>query len=208
MTKPKYDSVIFDMDGTLWDAVDSYCLIWDKTIAEFGFGNQPVRREQLISLMGKTLDKIVPVVTPEAVGNEEFIARLGENEREMMPTLGGKLYDGVVETIAQLHKKYKLLMVSNCSADGLPNFLRFTGLTPYISDTLSNGDNGLDKASNISLIAKRNNLKSPLYVGDTRGDEEACSKAEVDFAWAAYGFGTAVSPTFTLSKFSDLLNII
>ena len=24
MTK-NYDSVIFDMDGTLWDAVDSYC---------------------------------------------------------------------------------------------------------------------------------------------------------------------------------------
>ncbi len=33
MTK-NYDSVIFDMDGTLWDAVDSYCRVWNATIAE------------------------------------------------------------------------------------------------------------------------------------------------------------------------------
>ena len=24
----KTDALIFDMDGTLWDAVDSYCKIW------------------------------------------------------------------------------------------------------------------------------------------------------------------------------------
>ena len=29
--KEKFDSLIFDMDGTLWDAVDSYCEIWNVT---------------------------------------------------------------------------------------------------------------------------------------------------------------------------------
>lgn len=204
----RYDGIIFDMDGTLWDAVDSYCRIWDKTIDEFGFNQPPVKREQLINLMGKTLDRIVPIVTPEATGNKEFIARLGENEREMMPVLGGKLYDGVEETMQRLSRSHKLMMVSNCSADGLPNFLRFTRLEPYICDTLSNGDNGLDKAANISLIVDRNDLKSPLYVGDTKGDEDACRKAGVDFVWAAYGFGSAETPDYTLTKFSDILNII
>ena len=28
----KYDSLLFDMDGTLWDAVDSYCAIWNAAI--------------------------------------------------------------------------------------------------------------------------------------------------------------------------------
>lgn len=204
----RYDGIIFDMDGTLWDAVASYAGVWDKTIKEFGINRPPVTREELISLMGKTLDKIVPVITPVMAGNQQFISRLGENEREMMPLLGGKLYDGVQETLRKLSKKHILLMVSNCSADGLPNFLRFTGLTPYISDTLSNGDNGLDKAANIALMVKRHNLNSPLYVGDTEGDREACRKARVDFAWASYGFGSADKPEYTLTKFSDILNII
>lgn len=208
MAKSIYDSIIFDMDGTLWDAVDSYCLVWDKTISEFGISRPPVKREQLISLMGKTLDKIVPVVTPEVAGNENFIERLGQNEREMMPFLGGKLYQGVSSIIPELSKTHKLFMVSNCSADGLPNFLRFTGLEPYFSDTLSNGDNGFDKATNIKLIAERNSSKNPLYVGDTQGDLDSCQKAGVDFAWASYGFGTADRPTYILSQFSDILNII
>lgn len=208
MAKSKYDSIIFDMDGTLWDAVDSYCLVWDKTIGEFGVSRPPVKREQLIGLMGKTLDKIVPAVTPEVAGNEKFIERLGQNEREMMPLLGGRLYDGVREIMPQLSKTHKLLMVSNCSADGLPNFLHFTGLEPYITDTLSNGDNGLDKAANIKLISERNSVKVPLYIGDTQSDLNSCRKAGVDFAWASYGFGTADKPTYILSKFSDILNII
>ena len=32
----QFDSLIFDMDGTLWDAVDSYVAVWDATFAEFG----------------------------------------------------------------------------------------------------------------------------------------------------------------------------
>ena len=203
-----YDGIIFDMDGTLWDAVDSYCRVWDKTISEFGISQPPVQRELLIGLMGKTLDKIIPVVIPEMEGNDDFIERLGQNEREMMPSLGGRLYAGVKETMPELCKSHKLYMVSNCSADGLPNFLRFTGLVPYIADTLSNGDNGLDKAANIKLIAERNGLERPLYVGDTQGDLDACRRAGVDFAWAAYGFGTADNPDHTLTEFRDILKII
>ena len=30
------DALIFDMDGTLWDAVDSYCEIWNRTFRDFG----------------------------------------------------------------------------------------------------------------------------------------------------------------------------
>lgn len=205
----KYDGIIFDMDGTLWDAVDSYCSVWNRTIEEFGLTGRSIERSQLIDMMGKTLDKIIEVVLPQMSGNEGFITRLRENEQAMMPKLGGKLYDDVAEILAKLSKTYKLLMVSNCSANGLPNFLRFTGLESYISDTLSNGDNGLDKASNIGLIMERNVLQSALYVGDTESDREACSKAGVDFAWASYGFGkNVVQPEYTLKKFSDILTIV
>lgn len=208
MDTARYDSLIFDMDGTLWDAVDSYCAIWNKTFEEYGINAKPVSREMLVSMMGTTLDKIIDKVLPEVSGDNRFIERLIENEQEMMPRLGGRLYNDVTETVSTLAKKYPLFMVSNCSKNGLRNFLEFTKLKPFISDTLSNGDTGLGKADNIATIVRRHNLKSPLYVGDTQSDCDSCVKAGVDFVWASYGFGHVDNPKYTLSKFSDLLKIV
>lgn len=205
MSEKTFDSIIFDMDGTLWDAVDSYCKIWDVTLQQCGIIREPVTRNQLIGLMGKTLEHIIDILVPEAAGNQQFFKLLDENERKMMPVLGGKLYDGATETLAKLSKSYRLFMVSNCSSHGLPNFLQFTRLTSYITATLSHGDTNKDKAYNISEIARQFNLKSPLYIGDTHSDYEACQKAGVDFAWASYGFGSVPEAPIILKHIGDLL---
>lgn len=204
----KFDSIIFDMDGTLWDAVDSYCQIWDKTIAECGIKRQPVTRIDLISLMGKTLDAILDKLMPENANDSHFLQHLDQNERLMMPILGGHLYSGVKSLIPLLAEHYKLFMVSNCSSHGLPIFLEYTGLKPYFIDMLSHGDNNCDKTENIRLIIDKHALKSPLYVGDTIGDEQSSRKAGIAFAWASYGFGDVKKPDFTLNEFSDLQAIL
>ena len=208
MSDKKFDSIIFDMDGTLWDAVDSYCKIWDVTLQQCNIQREPVSREQLIGLMGKTIEKIVAVIVPEALNNPVFYETLDENERKMMPELGGKLYDGVKETLSVLAKKYKLFMVSNCSEYGLPTFLKYTGLSPYITATLSHGDTHRDKAYNITEIGRRYDLKAPLYVGDTQSDFDSCLQAGVEFAWAAYGFGNVPDATIRLNCFKDLLKFV
>lgn len=208
MHTPKFDSIIFDMDGTLWDAVDSYCQIWDETIAECGIKRGHVTRNELISLMGKTLDIILDKLMPENASDDRFLKKLDQNERLMMPILGGRLYPGVKSLMPLLARRYKLFMVSNCSSHGLPIFLEYTGLKPYVTDTLSHGDNNCSKAENIRLIMDRHALKSPLYVGDTIGDEQSSRQAGVAFAWASYGFGNAEKPDFTLTEFNDLQAIL
>ena len=196
------------MDGTLWDAVDSYCQIWDATIEQCGIDRRPVTRDELIGLMGKTIDIIIGELLPENAGDTRFLEMLDNNERLMMPKLGGRLYPGVKSLMPLLAERYKLFMVSNCSAHGLPNFLDYTGLKPYVTDTLSHGDNNCGKAENIRLIMDAHGLKTALYVGDTAGDELSSRQAGAAFAWAAYGFGSAVSPDFTLTKFNDLQAIL
>lgn len=208
MEPTRFDSLIFDMDGTLWDAVDSYCAIWNETLRQCGHSREYVTRDELIDHMGSTLDRIIADLTPGAENDDKFFAVLDHNERTMMPQLGGRLYPGVKELIPVLASRYRLFMVSNCSADGLPNFLDYTGLRPYFTDTLSHGQNHCGKDANISQLATKYRLTSPLYVGDTQGDADASHRAGVPIAWASYGFGHIDNPDFTLKRFDDLKEIV
>lgn len=200
------DSIIFDMDGTLWDAVDSYCKIWDETFRETGV-ECTVSRRQLLECMGLPIDEIFRRVVSVEVDAGRFLSRLDVNERDMMPELGGKLYPGVAGGIPRLASRYRLFMVSNCGAEGLHNFLSFTGLSQYIEDTLTYGETRLDKAENIRLLVNRHGLKAPVYVGDTQGDCNSAHKAGIPMVFAAYGFGSCRDAEYTVAGFDDLCDL-
>ena len=52
------DALCFDMDGTLWDAVDSYCEIWNRCFRKVGM-DRVVARQELIACMGLNLREIL-----------------------------------------------------------------------------------------------------------------------------------------------------
>lgn len=206
--KHNYDSILFDMDGTLWDAVESYCELWNRTIDYCCPQVGHVGYDKLAALMGYHLSYIHQQVVGNACPLDMFHERLTIVEKEIMRSLGGTLYPGVEETIAELAKSHKLFMVSNCTADGLPDFFAITGLGQYFVDSVSYGENGLEKDQNIDMIVKKHRLQRPLYVGDTRGDCASAHKAGLPFAWATYGFGKdVVGAEHILNSITDLLAI-
>ena len=208
MTKIDPDSLIFDMDGTLWDAVDSYCKIWDRTFADCGIEHAPVTREELLRLMGRHLEDIIAVLAPSLAGDTGFLEHLDANERSMMPVLSGKFYPGVRETIAALAPGRKLFMVSNCGSHGLSNFINLAGIAPYITEALSHGGTGKTKAENIAQLIHSYNLRSPYYVGDTQGDADAAHSAGARMIYCRYGFGTVTEPDITIDCFKELNDIV
>jgi phosphoglycolate phosphatase len=117
-------------------------------------------------------------------------------------------YDGVIRTIKNLSRNYKIFIVSNCQSGYIELLLEKTKLAPYINDFECYGNTDKGKAFNIRLLADRNKLKAPVYVGDTQGDYEATNEAGVPFIWASYGFGHPEKYIGKINKFSQLEDIV
>lgn len=188
----KYDSIILDVDGTIWDTTPIVAKAWNKAIDKLFPQVAPVTADILKGQFGKTMDVIgqnlFGCLGPEEQKKlldqccvEEQLA-LEQNEEDIT-------YEGVVETIRVLAAKISLFIVSNCQAGYIELVIKKLGISDYITDFECFGNNGLTKDKNIKLVVERNKLKNPVYVGDTQGDLEACKLAGVPFIWAEYGFG-------------------
>ena len=203
----KFDSLIFDMDGTLWDAVDTYCKIWNTAYSRMGITAE-VTRHQLLDCMGLPLDKITDLIAPAGIDRAELFRQIKEVDDELMPKLGGTLYPGVARYIPELARHYKMYMVSNCGEKGLEYFLKYTGLAGYFTDTLTNGETGLPKEGNIRLLMERHDMKRPMYIGDTQGDCDSAHAAGIPMIHAAYGFGSCQDAEMSASSFNELADML
>jgi len=127
MEKP--DSILFDMDGTLWDAVNLYVHSWNEAFKELKIQRRVVR-EDLTGMMGwegfKVLEKLLPEF--ETDRRKEIYRHVNDLRRKMLPEIGGVLYEGVKEGIEKLSKKYKLFIVSNCAEGIVERFCNWAAI--------------------------------------------------------------------------------
>ena len=209
MENKEIDAIIFDLDGTLWNTVDSCLKATSFVKEEHSDITRDVTKEQIESAMGKTSDEIVNIYygyLPREKGEEYANEAFNKNVENLLKE-GGTLYPNTRDTIIKLSKKYKLYIVSNCVKGYIESFLNTSGLKDYFSDYESYGNTLLSKGENIKLVIKRNNLKNPIYVGDTKGDMEASNYAGIPFVYAEYGFGKVEVFDYKINDISELLNL-
>lgn len=203
------DSIIFDVDGTLWDSTDVVAKAWTDYLRQKEQIDLTITAGQLKTLFGKPLAEIAALVFPEYPENEQLrlIDGCCEAEHALLHITGAPLYEDLEKALQILSAQYPLYIVSNSQCGYIELFLAKTGFAKYFHGHLCNGDTGLDKGSNIRQIADQNGLKDPVYVGDTMGDFEACRKAGVPFVLAEYGFGEVSEPDMRISKPMDLITL-
>ncbi len=205
----KIDAIIFDLDGTLWNTVDSCLKATSLVKEEHKDITRDVTREQIESAMGKTSDEIINIYygyLPREKGEEYANEAFSKNVENLLKE-GGRLYPNTRETIINLSKKYKLYIVSNCVKGYIESFFNTSGLKDYFDDYESYGNTLLSKGENIKLVIERNNLQNPIYVGDTSGDMEGAKIAGIPFVYAAYGFGDVESFDYKIDDISELLDL-
>lgn len=204
----KYDSVIFDMDGTIWNTEKEVCLAWNKVLADAGHPKR-VTGDELAGYMGLPMTEIAKQMfgTDNYDSVAELFGRCMQYENEYIAKYGATLYPDLINTLKQMYTKIPLFIVSNCQSGYIEAFFKAYDTAGYFKDYLCFGDTGELKDHNIRLLARRNNLNSPVYIGDTKGDCEAAHAAGVDFIWASYGFGHSDNYEGRIDRFADILSI-
>lgn len=204
----KYDSIGFDLDGTLWNAIDAITEAWVNTAIKYNLP-QP-SKEKMASVLGLNkvdlMNKLYPELDFETQMNffEDGVVTCNE----ILSFRGGILFDGLEETLAELKKHFKLYIVSNCQDGYIETFLRFHKLGDYFCDSEHPDSRCLPKGENLKKLLERNGFKNSIFVGDTQGDANAARFANIPFIYASYGFGSVDQPDYTIKTFPEILDIV
>jgi phosphoglycolate phosphatase len=203
MQKP--DSLIFDMDGTLWDAVATYTQSWNDVFTGLGIAIS-VDKDYLATKVGTESEKLTAEIMPDfdAEKRREIYALVNARRHVLLPQCGGVLYEGVKEGLQQLAGKYRLFILSNCAAGIIRLFIDWAGIDEHITDEIAHGINLLPKHVNIKLLTDKHQLRNPVYIGDTAGDGEQTRLANIPFVFVSYGFGETDDYDLKFDNFPSL----
>lgn len=203
------DSIIFDVDGTLWDSTDIVAEAWNEVICKNSDRKPNITGDTLKSLFGRTLPEIAKVIFCGYPQDQQIklIELCCAREHEVVRKTGAPLYAHLEETLQYLSAKYPLYIVSNCQSGYIEIFLEFTGFGRYFQGHLCAGDTGNPKSANIRAIMNQHQLQTSVYIGDTEGDYHAAKESGVPFIYAAYGFGQVDNPDYTIFDLSELTKL-
>ena len=123
----KYDGIIFDLDGTLWDSRECIAESWNLTVAKYGVRGD-YTLEAISSIMGLTFDDIADRLF-SVFGEKrlEMCRMCLADEIEFLETHNAVVYDGVAEILAKLSEMLPLFIASNCQCGYIESFLRQSG---------------------------------------------------------------------------------
>ncbi len=203
------DGIIFDMDGTLWDSAENVAISWNIMLRKYPDVPYEIKKEDLYRVMGLTMPELVTKLFPDV--DPEYCSKIleecGKEELSYLAKHGGMLYPKLEETLKVLSRKYKLYIVSNCQKGYIQSFFAAHHLEKYFTDFDCWGNTDLPKSETLRGLIARNQIKSPVYVGDTLGDCLATRANNIPFVWARYGFGEVTDYDYVIDSFEEMLTL-
>lgn len=208
------NNLILDVDGTLWNTTDVVADAWNEAITVDGRSQVHVTAERLQQLFGKPMNVIGESLFTDV--SQDVCEKLLEDccqyeQKALQETELDLLYPEVADTMKKLVQEQgkRLYVVSNCQSGYIELFLAKNHLEEYVTDMECYGNTGRGKGENIRILMERNGIAvaDTVYVGDTAGDQEASDEADLDFVYAAYGFGTVEKAAAEIKAFSDLIKL-
>ena len=206
----RFESLIFDIDGTLWDSRALVAEGYNLQLRDEGLEHLSTDAETLKGLFGKVMTEIAdallaPIPAPERYAlMERCMARENRYLQENPCKIG---YPGIVEALEALSKNHRLFIVSN-SQKGYPELcMEKLGLTGLFQGHLCYGDTGTEKGLTIRTLMETYKIADAVYIGDTLADQQAADLAGIGFIWCSYGFGKPEHFDAKIDSFPQLLEL-
>ena len=188
----KYDTVLFDLDGTLLDSLEDMKDSVNHVMREFGFPEHTT--EEIRTFVGNGIRRLIERSVPEDTDPRTCEAALKVyrsyyNDHCMIKT---KPYDGVPELLAALKKEgFAMAIVSNKNEEAVEEMREhyFGDLVPL---AFGQSDAVPKKPDPSMVYAAADRLGIPkercIYVGDSEVDIETAKNAGIDCITCLWGF--------------------
>lgn len=202
MTMPRYQLILFDLDGTLVDSVPDLTTALSLMLAELGL---PAHDEgtvrQIIgegqrSLVERALLRAGAAESPQAgladAVIDDAVLRFRRHYSDNL-CVRTRLYDGVRETLHALSASFPLAVATNKPGHWARTLCEVLELSPLFRWVLGEDDVGARKPDPKLLLELCRRAAVPvertLFVGDSRIDWRAAEAAGMDLALCTYGYG-------------------
>ncbi len=208
--KTQHDSLIFDLDGTLWDTSESITVAWNNVLERNNINFKKIDTSDIKKITGMQHDECVKTIFRSLDKNKKslIIKETMIEDNLMIKKNGGRLYSGVIKGLKLLNQHYKMYIVSNCHKGYIEIFLNLNKLNDIFLDFECWGNTKKSKSDNIDIVKNRNRLQNPLYIGDTKWDMIAANKSNVKFHQLTYGFGDKIDEAISFPTFKDLAKFL
>lgn len=188
----KYDTVIFDLDGTLLDTLED---LTDSVNAVLLKKEYPLRnREEIRNFIGDGYRLLITRSLPEGMGNEEIDLCTDIFRKEYFRKMfnNTKPYKGILEILVKLKGKgIKIGVVSNKKDEATKEICKsFFG--QYIDVVVGDNPERRKKPAPDNVFEALMQLSSckenTIYVGDSDVDVKTAKNAGITFIGVTWGF--------------------
>lgn len=178
-------AIIFDIDGTLLDSVDSHAEAWQEAFRQFG---REIPLAAIRSQIGKGGDQLLPVFLPEQEVKErgkeleEFRGKLFK--QKYLPRV--KPFPGVRELFQKIKDNGQQIgLASSAKGDELKGYERIANIEDLVEVETSSADAKRSKPhpdifeAALDRLGDRIRKEDVVVVGDSPHDGEAAKRAGV-----------------------------
>lgn len=189
----KYDLILFDLDGTIFDTAETILNSLRATIEYAGI--RKLTKEEEWSFIGPPILKSIKKYYPEL--SDEEIDKLVEYYRAYYidnELLKAELFPGVLETIISLRDNgYKVALATYKIMKCVTPLFEKKGMTKYFDSIRGSvAESGLTKADIMKLAmedCKVTDVDRVCMVGDTEYDLRGAIACDMPFIGVTYGAG-------------------